>query len=175
MRYKELYPSDLALVIVGDPVTRPDPHPDLVVTGYIDEQSKFDALAGAELLVQPSYFESFSIALCEGWSQERPALVQGRCEVLAGQVARSNGGLVYRSFAEFAENLSRLLADAPLRTALGRSGRDYVRSSFDPELVIDRYEAFIAEIASRAPGGRVPRRRRWRSPAARRDRLPEPR
>jgi Glycosyltransferase len=73
----------------------------VVVTGFIDEAGKQSALAGAAALVQPSYFESFSMVLTEAWAHRRPALVQGHCAVLDGQARRSGGGIPYRSYAEF--------------------------------------------------------------------------
>jgi glycosyltransferase involved in cell wall biosynthesis len=138
-----------ALVVVGEPVTTFEPHPDVIVTGFVDEQTKQDALGGATLLVQPSYFESFSLALCEGWVVRQPALVQGRCAVLAGQARRSGGGIPYRSFAEFAESATMLLQRPDLRHALGEAGRRYVVDNYDWDVVIAHYEDFIARTIDR--------------------------
>jgi glycosyltransferase involved in cell wall biosynthesis len=146
--YKQRRPSDLALVIVGEPVTRTDAHPDIVLTGFVDEQTKLDALAGAEILAQPSYFESFSLALCEGWLAEKPALVQGRCAVLAGQSARSGGGIPYRSFAEFSEALDRLLDDTLLRRQMGAAGRRYVVEQYGWDHVLDQWEAYLETVVA---------------------------
>ena len=44
------------------------------------------SVAGSQVVVQPSYMESFSLSLMEGWLLERPALVQQRSAVLAGHV-----------------------------------------------------------------------------------------
>ena len=49
-------------------------------------------LAKARLLVVPSPFESLSMVLLEAWNQGLPALVNGRCRVLKGQVLRADGG-----------------------------------------------------------------------------------
>jgi glycosyltransferase involved in cell wall biosynthesis len=141
---------DCALVVVGDPVVPLPPHPDVVVTGFVDEQTKYDALAGAAVLVQPSYFESFSIVLCEGWAAGVPALGQRRCAVVAGQCERSGGGLTYSGFAEFVESLRRLLADAPLRKALGAAGRRYVATNYAWDTVIGRYEHLLEQTAAGA-------------------------
>ncbi len=99
--YKARHPGDLALAVVGEPVKPLPAHPDVVTTGWVDEQVKVDAVAGCAALVMPSYFESFSLVLVEAWAQRRPALVNGRCEVLLGQAHRSGGGLPYRGYAEF--------------------------------------------------------------------------
>jgi glycosyltransferase involved in cell wall biosynthesis len=139
---------DASLVVIGDPVTELPPHPDIVMTGFVDEQTKHDALAGTSVLVQPSYFESFSLALCEGWAAGVPALVQGRCAVLAGQSARSGGGIAYHGYAEFAEGLRRLLADNGLRQQMGEHGRQYVERHYRWETVISGYEAVLARVAA---------------------------
>jgi glycosyltransferase involved in cell wall biosynthesis len=42
-------------------------------------------LAGSRAFVHPSPYESLSMALLEAWKVGRPALVNGRCDVLRGQ------------------------------------------------------------------------------------------
>ena len=50
------------------------------------------------------------MVLLEAWNHGVPALVNGRCDVLRGQVLRADGGLYYRSYDEWAAGLSYLLA-----------------------------------------------------------------
>jgi glycosyltransferase involved in cell wall biosynthesis len=69
----------------------------------VDEALKHAALAGCVALVQPSFFESFSIVLMEAGAAGRAGLVQGNSDVLAGQVRRSGGGLSYHDFPSFEE------------------------------------------------------------------------
>ena len=145
--YKERNGGPLALAVVGQAVQAPPDHPDVVVTGFVDEQTKHDAMAGAVALVQPSYFESFSIVLIEAWVHETPALVQGRCDVLAGQVRRANGGIPYAGYAEFETAVDLLLHDPALRRALGRSGRRHVEATYEWDGILDRYESFLERVA----------------------------
>ena len=146
VEYKRRFGGSLALVVVGEAVLDLAPHPDVIITGFIDEQTKLDATVGATALVQPSYFESFSLALCEGWVCRRPAIVQGRCEVLVGQARRSNGGLPYRSFAEFAAAVARLLQDYALGAEMGEAGRQYVLANYEWDSVLERYERFVSRV-----------------------------
>ncbi len=154
--WRRRHPGPLALVLVGEAVgdaVRGLPAEllasgDVVLTGVVDEATKHAALAGAELLVQPSYFESFSLALCEGWLHGRAALVQGRCAVLDGHVRRSGGGIPYAGFPEFEAALEQLLADAPLRDRLGRRGRAYVLDRYRWDGVLDRYERLLQLVAA---------------------------
>lgn len=148
LAFKERNGGPLALAIVGKAVQEPPDHPDVVVTGFVDDQTKHDALAGALALVQPSYFESFSMVLTEAWVHGVPALVQGRCDVLDGQVRRSGGGVPYSGFAEFEVAVDLLLAEPGLTAGLGRRGRRYVEEHYRWDVVMDRYERFLADTVS---------------------------
>ncbi|HIG25375.1 MAG TPA: glycosyltransferase [Acidimicrobiia bacterium] len=141
--YKKRNPSSLKLVIVGEQVMHLPNHPDLITTGFVPEQEKLDALAACTAFLQPSYFESFSMALTEAWSMGKPALVQGRCEVLVGQTRRSGGGFPYQGFAEFEAALDLLLEDPHLNSQLGENGRLFVANHYQWEDLIMRYEDLL--------------------------------
>lgn len=146
--YKRRNPGPLRLVVVGEPILPPAPHPDVVVTGFVDESVKHDAYEGALALVQPSYFESFSMVLTEAWVHRTPALVQGHCDVLVGQSLRSNGGLPYHGFEEF-EAAVQLLAEQPeVGRALGRQGRRYVEANYQWDVVLDRYTELLRSVTA---------------------------
>ena len=153
--YKRRNPSDLALVVVGDPVEPMPPHPDIFITGFVAEPTKRAAMAGSLALVQPSYFESFSLVLIEAWALGKPALVQGRCDVLDGHARRSGGGIPYRGFAEFEAALDLVRSDPGLAGALGRAGRRYVERRYGWDRVIARYEAFLDRVMGPAPAARL--------------------
>ncbi len=148
--YKERHPGPLSLVVVGEPVTPPPPRPDVVVTGFVDEGIKQSALAGATALVQPSYFESFSMALTEAWVHGKPAIVQRNCDVLLGQIQRSGGGIPYQGFAEFEAALELVLEDEDLARRLGQAGRDYALRRYEWREVLENYEWFLGKITHTA-------------------------
>jgi glycosyltransferase involved in cell wall biosynthesis len=143
--YKRRNPGPLRLVVVGEQVHQLPKHPDVVCTGFVDEQTKRDGLNGALALFQPSYFESFSIVLCEAFVQRVPGLVQGHSAVLTGQARRSGGALPYRGFAEFETLLSELENGPKLRAALGERGRQYVEREYRWPVVCERYESLVAQ------------------------------
>ena len=145
LSYKDRNPGPLKLVVVGDQVAPLPEHPDIVLTGFLSDQEKDDALAGSIAFLQPSYFESFSMALTEAWALRRPALVQGRCDVLVGQCRRSGGGLPYAGFAEFEAAVDLLMADPGLAARMGLAGRRYVEEQYRWDVVLDRYEALLAD------------------------------
>jgi glycosyltransferase involved in cell wall biosynthesis len=153
--YKRRNPGPLALVVVGEPVLPLPPHPDVVLTGFVDEATKGSAISGSIALVQPSYYESFSIVLVEAWAHDRPALVNGRCAVLEGQARRSGGAIPYRGFAEFEAGLQMLVDRPDLRRRLGDAGRAYVDAQYRWPVVLDEYE-FLLDRVTRARSRRNP-------------------
>jgi glycosyltransferase involved in cell wall biosynthesis len=141
--YKSRNPGPLKLVVVGDQVHPLEPHPDVITTGFLDEQQKNDAIDGSIAFLQPSYFESFSMALTEAWALRKGALVQGRCEVLVGQAERSGGAISYVGFPEFEAAVDELVGDPELCRILGRNGRNFVEKEYRWESVMDRYESLL--------------------------------
>jgi glycosyltransferase involved in cell wall biosynthesis len=140
LEFKSRSDNNLKLVLAGDKQIDIPEHPDIVLTGFLNEQQKRDALAGSLALVQSSYFESFSIVLCESWIQKRPALVQGRCEVLKGQAMRSGGAIPYEGFAEFETAVNLLIERPDLAQQMGNAGDDYVLANYDWNVVTQGLE-----------------------------------
>ena len=143
---KKQYPSSLKLVLAGDPMVELPQHEDIVITGFLEESMKQAAIRGSLALVQSSYFESFSIVLCEAWVQKRPALVQGASTVLRGQAIRSNGAIPYEGYAEFEQAVMMLLDDPDLADEMGLSGRSYVEQQYEWNNVVSNVESTL-EIA----------------------------
>lgn len=132
---------DLKLVLLGKPAMPVPDHPDILALGYVDEQTKLDALAACRWLVNPSPFESLSIVLLEAWSVGTPVLVTEKAEVLVGQCRRSQGGLWYRDGAEFGHILSQVGKDA--RSILGEQGRCYVTENYAWDHIIEKYVMLV--------------------------------
>ena len=126
LRSHELSPRKL--VLIGKS-TMPIPnHPDIIALGFVDEQTKWDALAACDLLVMPSPYESLSIVLLEAWAVGKPVLVNGRCEVLVGQSRRAQAGLWYTSKDEFQVAIEKM--HEQVRQQLGLQGKKFVNKNY---------------------------------------------
>lgn len=154
-RYKARRPGPLALALVGPVAVDIPPHPDVVVTGALDEADKWDVVRDAVLSVSPSALESFSLVVLEAWAQGVPVVVNALCGPTREHCERSGGGVWFASYAEFEAVLDLLVADAGLRRTLGERGRDYVESHFRWPVLIRRYVDFLSDVVDR--GRRVPR------------------
>jgi glycosyltransferase involved in cell wall biosynthesis len=150
--YKDRNPGPLRLVVMGEQVLDLPAHPDVLCTGFVDDALRSAAMTGAVALVHPSYFESFAMVVTEAWAAGRPVLVNGRSEVLGGQVRRGGGGLTYHGFAEFEAAVDMLIEAPDAAEALGRTGRAYVERNYTWDRVLGRYEDFLAQVASRRLG-----------------------
>lgn len=148
MQYKRQNGDDLKLVLMGRENMRVPHRPDVVSLGFVDEQMKYDGIAAATLLVAPSAYESLSMTCQEAWWVGRPALVNGRSEVLREQVRRSGGGWTYHDFVTFAEALNTARANPDLRSKYGTSGRQFVERTYAWDAIEAQYEAIIRSVAA---------------------------
>ncbi len=145
----EAWPEVPPLLLAGKAMLDVPSHPGIRHLGEVSDAEKFALIGGCELLLLPSPYESLSIAVLEAWALGKPVLVNGECRVLKGQCIRSNGGLDYRGFAEFAPALRLMLERPGLGEAMGRSGRAYVEREYGWEVVEERSQAFLREVAGR--------------------------
>ena len=146
-RYAAAHPRGLDLVLIGNAVIPVPDHPRIRHLGFLSDQEKFDALAAADLLIMPSFYESLSMVALEAWALGKPVLVNGRCDVLKGQTLRSNGGLYYESAEEFAESLYMLEGAGPVNTILGRNGREYFKRNYAWPVIERKYMDMFERLA----------------------------
>ena len=140
------WPEAPTLVLAGTPTIAIPSHDRVRHVGVVSEEEKHALLAGAAVVVMPSAYESLSLSVLEAWALGRPVLVNAECAVLEGQCVRSNGGLYYRGYAEFAPALRLLVGRKDLQEGLGAAGRDYVAREYDWDIVERRAESFLERI-----------------------------
>lgn len=129
------------LVLAGTEVMPVPFHDNIIHLGFLAESEKWDALAACDWLLMPSPYESLSMALLEAWSAGRPVLANGRCDVLTDHCRRSNGGLWYLTYDEWASALTIIGAEA--KAALGRQGRLYVQHNYSWQRIENDYKIIV--------------------------------
>jgi glycosyltransferase involved in cell wall biosynthesis len=141
-------PRGLLLVLIGKEILPIPDHPRIRHLGFLDDQDKFDALAAADLLVMPSYYESLSMVALEAWGLGKPVLANGRCEVLRGQCIRSKAGLYYETQAEFVETLKAIVEGRNLNAALGSNGRRFYRQHYAWPVIERKYVEMLERLSA---------------------------
>ena len=152
LRYKRETGSTLKLVLIGKPTMPIPDQPDIVALGFLSGEP-YRWMARARALILPSVFESLSLVVLESLGLGVPVLVNGRCDVARGHCRRSNGGLYYHSYEEFAAALSLLLSRPELCAQLGRQGQGYVLQNYAWEVVEQRFVGWLNWVSERIKTG----------------------
>jgi glycosyltransferase involved in cell wall biosynthesis len=138
--FRERTRRGVGLVLTGSgPVEIPaEMRGSVVDVGFVPEREKWEAMAGAAAFCHPSTLESLGIVVLEAWLCGTPALVHDGSEVLRYHCRRSGGGLWFRNYPEFEEELSALLDNPDLGRRLGKCGQEYVRREYSWDRVENR-------------------------------------
>lgn len=118
----------------------------IIDLGFVEPEDKYNAMAAAALLCQPSMNESFSIVIMESWLCGRPVLVHGKCPVTADFVKRSQGGLYFNDYYEFEGCLNWMAENPEKSDILGKNGNGFVRENFDWNMITDKYIRFFEKL-----------------------------
>lgn len=148
--YRAHRPEGLDLVLLGGGSVDLPEGDGFHALGFVPEHLKHDAIAGAEVVVCPSPYESLSFSQLEAWSHGRPTLANAASPVLVGQSRRAGGGLWYANAEEYAAMLDLLAKTKPLAAAIGAQGRRYVEAQYSWDHVRDAWLAALTEVAGRA-------------------------
>jgi glycosyltransferase involved in cell wall biosynthesis len=152
VRYRARRPEGLDLVLIGGGEASLPTDQGFHRLGFVSEQLKHDAIAGADVVVCPSPYESLSFSQLEAWAHGRPTLSNAASPVLVGQSRRSGGGLWYSNAAEYAAMLDLLVRAKPLAAAIGAQGRRYTLAHYDWDRVRERWLDALAEVAGQDSG-----------------------
>ena len=142
--YKTRVKDDMRLVFIGGGDDTSIPKKNYFIDlGFVSEEDKFNAYAGAFATCLLSKNESFSFVLMESWGVFTPVIVSDYCPVTKGHSIRSNGGLPIRNSDEFCEAIQYLKNHPSHRIRLGANGREYVVNNFTWSKVIKKYESIL--------------------------------
>jgi glycosyltransferase involved in cell wall biosynthesis len=151
LSYLERSTRALDLVVIGNAVMPIPSHPRIRHLGFVSDEDKFDAMAAAEVLVMPSYYESLSMVALEAWALARPVLANAHCDVLVGQCVRSNAGLYYEDPLEFGAALDLLLDNPSLAARLGANGRGYFLQHYSWPVIERKYLDMFERLTATPP------------------------
>ena len=141
----------LSLILIGHTLLPIPEHQRIRHLGFLEDADKFDAMAAADVLIMPSYYESLSMVALEAWALGRPVLANGRCDVLKGQCLRSNAGLFYETYAEFVGTLEAIEQNRWLSGSLGRNGRQFFRDNYDWAVIERKYLEMFERLNQNLP------------------------
>lgn len=133
----------LQLVLTGELFLKVPEHPAIITTGYVSELDKYHLMKNAELLLQPSLFESLSMVLLEAFSLGKPVLVQRSCVVMHEHIIQSGSGFSFSGEDELEECCNRILDDPSLAFEMGEKGKLYVNRHYQWPAIMNLYRKLI--------------------------------
>jgi glycosyltransferase involved in cell wall biosynthesis len=120
----------------------------VAVLDDIDETTKIDLLAAADVFVSVSAEESFGISYLEAWAANTPVI--GADIGAVRSVIREDGIVVDpQDAAELARAIERLLGDDALRAELAQAGRLRAQIDHDWDILVKDVDRVYAEAARR--------------------------
>jgi len=143
VKYLEERRANVHLVLAGKLTLDTPEHPQIHATGFVTDAQKAELLRHALIVVNPSEYESLSLLVLEAWQGGIPVVVNGSSDVLVEHCLKSNGGLYYTNYEEFALCVDLLLADQTLRETLGQHGQHYVQQQYSWDTVEKIYVEFF--------------------------------
>lgn len=145
IKYKKSTNNKLQLILIG-PGDITFPHNSSITDhGFTTSEEKYNYMANALFLCQPSTNESFSLAIMESWLCERPVLVHGNCNATTEHCKNSNGGLWFDSYLSFESCCNYFLNQKINGSIMGKQGKNYVLQNYTWEKVISKYMEVIAD------------------------------
>ncbi|MDE6020274.1 MAG: glycosyltransferase [Ruminococcus sp.] len=147
--YKMRNPEDAVMLVLiggGETVFPEGAEEYILDLGYVDREDKYNAMAAAEFLCQPSKNESFSIVMMESWLCGRPVLVNEKCTVTANFVRQAQGGLYFKDYYEFEGCMRWFAANKEKASQLGKMGNAFVKKNFAWDMITDKYIRFFNEL-----------------------------
>ncbi|MDD9951959.1 MAG: glycosyltransferase family 4 protein [Zetaproteobacteria bacterium] len=124
-------------------------HPQISYVGVLTEEEKWQFIASALAVVNPSPKDSLSLLVLEAMMMRTPVIVNPRNPVLANYAANHDSVFAYRNGAEFAEILDVLnSADWSTRSEKALSdSQTWVRETYSWERVLGIYQKSLLDAA----------------------------
>ncbi|CAA9482701.1 MAG: Glycosyl transferase, group 1 family protein [uncultured Sphingomonadaceae bacterium] len=128
----------------------------LTFRGRLNEQDTLAQIAGANLLVLPSFMEGLPIVLMEAMALGVP-VVASRVAGVPELIEDGVEGLLFRAsdWTDLSNKMSNLLADDALRTRMIAAARAKIEREFDVaravEPLVARFQGAALDIGSEAP------------------------
>lgn len=135
--------SQVELVVIGKMMMEKPECDNIHFLGFLSEEYKYAAIAGAKALIMPSAHESLSLVVLEAMALGIPVMVNGACNVLEGHCKKSGAGIAYRDYYQFEAGLNRILIDDKSCENLQIAGKQYVCEYYDWQRTIKKYQQII--------------------------------
>ena len=148
LKFKLNHPSNnLKLIFVGKNHTDLQPTEDIIFTGFVSEEVKYDLMKKSTAVILPSKFESLSMVTLEAMNLGKIMLVNEKCEVLKDHIVNSKSGFFYKDSNEFILSINKILQLTEKETqAHSKNATEYIRNNYTWERIVNKFDKAIQFI-----------------------------
>lgn len=126
-------------------------HDNVIMSGFLSGQDKYDAFAGCDCFVLPSMNENFGIAVVESLSAGLPVLISNNVYIWKEIIQQEGGWVCNYSLESLSETMDAVLK-SPEDIVQKRVGAKKAYQIFSPEVLKESYAKLYSHIiASNAP------------------------
>ena len=142
--------TNCKLVLVGKNFIKEKfQHSDIILTGFVNEETKYSLLRNALAMIMPSPYESLSLATLEAMNEEIPVIVNGNCEVLFEHYRKSESGSFYYNQTDFDKVLLSYLSKTEEELhEEGRRAKKYISENYTWDKVLVKIKNAIDFVCS---------------------------
>lgn len=126
-------------------VDEKDLHDTVEFLGFVEDEAKLRTFRASDVFVLPTHQENFGIAVAEAMDAQLPVVVTPGVDIHP-YVSDHEAGRIGAWKDEYLEELDQLLAEPETWGAMGKRGRDLVRTVFDWDRIAEELEATYEEI-----------------------------
>lgn len=137
--------KNLQLVVIGKVMMKEPKHPAIHILGFISEEDKYAAIAGAKALIMPSAHESLSLVVLEAMGLGVPVVVNSASTVLEGHCRKSGAGISYKDYESFEVAMEQVLSDTMQYAMMKIAGKQYVKKYYDWDRTVESYRELIEQ------------------------------
>jgi glycosyltransferase involved in cell wall biosynthesis len=121
--------------------------------GMVENHQKTALLNACEMLVAPSYLESFGMSIAEAMASSKPVVVTDRVSI-GDEIQRQGAGLVVACDQDaIAHAMVRLARSPETAAAMGAKGKELVRTRFGIDSVAAQMASAMERIVRRRESG----------------------
>jgi glycosyltransferase involved in cell wall biosynthesis len=138
-------PDDGYLLTLKNFISQNNIEKKVIFTGTLYTDEKIMALQTADLVVVPSYYESFGIVVTEAMASKTPVLISNKCGILQ-MLSREIVHVCECDKDKLYDAIEKLYLDENERKKYVNSAYDYTEINFSWDNVIKQYEVIFENI-----------------------------
>lgn len=139
--------TNLKLVFVGKNNSNLTPSDEIIFTGFVSEQQKYQLLKNCKSLIIPSKFESLSLVTLEAMMHKKIVIANKECDVLKKHIEDSSAGFSYSDFESFQKTINSLLTlTTNEKEIMVENGYRYVTENYTWKKILQKFDKAIKQI-----------------------------